>query len=227
MNWFKRTASESLLQELILQVRDVYEQDILPEALDMYKQKPDSEIRQEIEYLKIEKQTIQQQRKFKDEDEQHQKWLKDVPPEIYQIGGTKAVDSYTYCASGSVEEVQETIRQDGGLSLTQGLSNVGYDDAALQGYNNIFAGCNETWAAVLARDYDYSGRFVYITFGGLPEDFYVAEDPNPMDKTNLPSSYVILSKQSIISSQNIEDIKDGGTWEEVLNNHPGIEHEFE
>jgi hypothetical protein len=227
MNWYKRAASDSILQELILQVKDTYPgQDIPAEALDRYRQQSDENVRSQIEWLKQEKARDIRYREQRQEADQHQKWIEDVPPEIYQIGGTKATDSYTHCMSGPVEKVQEIIRQNGGLPLTQGLGNVGYDDATLQDYNNIFAGCDETWAAILARDYDYSGELVYVTFGDLPEDFYVADDPNPMDKTNLPSSYVILSKQSVIPSQNIENIEDGGTWEGVLSRRPDIENEF-
>jgi len=228
--WYKLAASESILQELFLQVTDTYSrQDILPEVLDRYRQKSDEGVREQIEWLKQEKTRNLRYREQQQESEQRQEWLEDVPLEIHQIGGTKATDNYTHCMSGSVEKVQGIIQQSGGLPLTKGMENVGYDrydNTALPNYNNIFVGCDETWAAVLARDYDYSGEFVSITFGELPEDFYVIDDPNPIDKTNLPDSYVILSTQSVIPSQNIKSIEDSGTWEDALSSRPDIENEF-
>lgn len=228
MNWYKQAASDLLIQELLAQARETYGQDLIPkQIIQRYRQQTDDEIKQQIEWLKEEESREILYRQQKQEQEQYQQSLEDVPPEIQKIGGTKAYDSYTHCRSSSPKQIEKLIRENGGLPLTQGTSNVSYDDPALNGYNNIFVGCDEKWAAVLARDYpEYSGRFVYITFGDLTDDFYVVEDQNPMDKTNLPDSYIILSKQAVIPAGYIERIEDGGTWEKALKNRPDVANEF-
>jgi len=228
LNWYKKAASEDLLQALVLQIKDTYSgQSITPEMLDELRKQPDGDIRRQIEELKQEKdRDLEYRRQKKEIKLDKEKWIKDVPPEIEYVGGAEAIDTYVHCRPGSVEEMQEMIQQKGGLPLMRGLDNVSYDNPLLKGYNSIFVGCNETWAAVLARDYDYSGHFVYITFSNLPEGFYVTDDPNPMDKTNLPNSYVILSKHSVIPLRNIDTIEDGGTWESILDNNPAVKYEF-
>ena len=128
---------------------------------------------------------------------------------------------YVHCVPLEVNEVEAIINNNGGYPMnSMELVSLHDEDAELlKDYYALFVGCNEEWAAILGRDYDYQGHYSKVIFEDLPDDFYIMEDPNPMDKTEIPASYVLFSKRKIVPKEYIE-VKYGGTYEDALKKYP-------
>lgn len=73
----------------------------------------------------------------------------------------------------------------------------------VDGWNGIFTGDADEWIPVMFRDgYWSDAAWVYeIDFDALADaghDYWVMEDPNVMDKTETPSSFLVLTKDKVI-----------------------------
>ena len=155
------------------------------------------------------------------------KLMKNVPEEFDKLTYVESKPTvtlnyeYAHCVPLEVNEVEAIINKNGGYPMnSMELVNLhDKDKKLLKDYYALFVGCNEEWAAILGRDYNYQGHYSKVIFKDLPDDFYIMEDPNPMDKTEIPASYVLFSKRKIIPKEHIE-IKYGGTYEGALKKYP-------
>lgn len=73
----------------------------------------------------------------------------------------------------------------------------------VDGWNGIFVGDADDWIPVMVRDgYWNDAAWVYeIDFDALAaagHDYWIMEDPNVVDKTETPSSFLVLTKDDVI-----------------------------
>ncbi len=95
----------------------------------------------------------------------------------------------------TAENIMEVIRQSGGLPMHQ-------HDSLPDGWFGIHTG-GEEWVNILASDYDRDGIVCELTISGLPDGFYVMQDPD-MSISGKVYSTLLFSQSRVIPADCIK-----------------------
>lgn len=116
----------------------------------------------------------------------------DVPPDLSQ---NWIVERATGLGEHSISAHKSPKADKLGLHTT--------NEHPVDGWNGVFVGDADDWIPVMVRDgYWNDTVWVYeIDFDALAaagHDYWITEDPNVFDKTETPSSWLVLTKDKVV-----------------------------